>query len=205
MSAPATTAYAPTPSADGKTALDHAIEADEKHAIHRFLYGYCRRRGVHDADAEDAVGETFRLAFQRERGDDPDTKWRPALEAPELHLVRILNDTVLKARRRRALKKPTSELGEDEQLPSEEPSAELVLAEEEQERIRAKAVRDALAAETQSGLTVRILDALREGIVGHEKLAEHLKCSLSEVRAGFRRIKRRAAGFAEQLKKDLAS
>src|SRR5579859_6673645 len=140
MTAPATPA--PAPSADGKSALDRAIEADAKLKIQRFLFHHCGRRGVRGMDAEDAVNETFRVAFQRERDSDPRKHWDQAVEVPELHLARIL-DNVLKDRRRRALRKPTSPLGEDEQLPSQEPSAELVLVEEERERVLAKAVRDA--------------------------------------------------------------
>ena len=99
---------------------------------------------------------------------------------------------VLRGKRRRDKKAP-SQLDDDqsEKLASDAPAADDVLMDHEQESLHATEVHKTLMAETRAGLTVRILDAMRAGIVGHQNIADALKCPLEDVRAAFKRLRRR--------------
>ncbi len=177
----------------GKSALDVAVEQDSKGDLTRFLFWLCGKRGVRGADAEDAVQRTFVLAFQRERKGDG---WEPRKEAATLYLGRILVDEVLYVRRRSIKRRREEELPEEGEgaAPSELAVAgadEEVAERDELDRL-AREVRVTLAAQTNTGLTLRILDALRDGVSGRERLAEHLGVSMEQIIAAFKRIHRRA-------------
>ena len=58
-------------------------------------------------------------------------------------------------------------------------------------------VRTALVAETEAGLTLLILDALRAGVEGQRALAAHLKCPIPDIRSAYKRIKRRLLALRE--------
>jgi len=174
-----------------RTALDDAVEADIEN-IMQFLAYVCGKRGVRDDTATEAIGRTFEVAFTRERAGQC---WDPKVEVVALHLAGILVDTVLRSMRRTAKRKPTSPMEDEHDVASEAATAEESFGEHEEETSRAAEVRRVLAAETVAGLTLRILDALRAGIEGHENLAVHLKCTVAEVRAAYRRINRRTEHF----------
>ncbi len=177
----------------GKSALDLAVEQDGKGDLARLLFWLCGKRGVRGADAEDAVQRTFVLALQRERNGNG---WEPRKEAATLYLGRILVDEVLRNRRRTMKRRREQELPEDGEGAARSelavPDAHEAVAEQDARDRLAREVRATLAAQTNTGLTLRILDALRDGISGHENIAEHLGVTLSQVIAAFRRIKRRA-------------
>jgi DNA-directed RNA polymerase specialized sigma24 family protein len=175
-----------------KTPFDLAIEA-EYDSITRFLTYVCGKRNVRGQDARDAIGETFRVACERELHGRP---WDPKVEAITLHLGGILVNQ-LRVLRRRAAKHPTTSLEKEHDVASENPTTEEAVEELEDEESRSNEVRRALAAETTAGLTLRILDALRKGIRGHDNLAAELKVSLQEVRNAFRRIARRTTAIRE--------
>ena len=102
----------------------------------------------------------------------------------------LVNDVLPRLRRDRK-RKPTSPLDDNAEPASEAQNVEDELVERQETDHRAAQVHNTLAAQTQSGLTLRILDALRRGIEGHQNLADELECSLEEIRAAFRRITRR--------------
>jgi DNA-directed RNA polymerase specialized sigma24 family protein len=182
-------AAAPPP---GKTALDLAVEQDRQGELTKFLYFSCHKRGVRGADAEDAVSKTFVIAFRLEREGKC---WDPKERAATLHLGWILVNNVLRSRLRTLKRRREDPMGEDGE-PAGTPSRHVASAEEDvaerQEKDRlASEVQSTLQAQTNEGLTLRILDAMREGISGHENLASHLSVTVTKINAAFRRIKRR--------------
>jgi hypothetical protein len=170
-----------------KTPFDLAIEA-EYDGIMRLLKYACGRRGLRGEDIGDAIGETFRVACEREI-DGP--RWDPEVQAIPLHLVGIL-DNHLQGQRRKVVRRPkTTSLEKEHDAASENANIEEAIEELEDEEGRSNEVRKVLAAETKAGLTLRILDALRKGLRSHDQLAKELKVPLPDVRNAFRRIVRR--------------
>ncbi len=179
-----------------KTPFDLAIEA-EYDGIMNFLMFACGKRNVRGEYARDAIGETFRVAYEREIHGVP---WDPKVEVIRLHLGGILQNQ-LRVRRRQAALHPTTPLEKEHDTTSESPTIEEAVEELEDEESRSNEVRKVLAAETTAGLTLRILDALRKGIDGHQNIANELKVPLEDVRNGFRRIARRMKALAGRPKK----
>jgi DNA-directed RNA polymerase specialized sigma24 family protein len=179
-----------------KTPFDLAIEA-EYDDIMKFLKYACRKRNVRGDDVDDAIGETFRVAYEREIDGPP---WDPKVLAITLHLGVILQNH-LRVRRRRVALHPTTPLEKEHDVTSESATIEEAVEDLEEEESRANDVRKVLAAETTAGLTLRILDALRRGIDGHQNIADDLKVPVQDVRNGFRRIARRMAALAGRPKK----
>jgi DNA-directed RNA polymerase specialized sigma24 family protein len=152
--------------------------------LKRLLMGVCAKRGVRGMDAEQAVGDAFAIAFEHEHKGE---HWNPALKPAEQYLVGILLN-VFRKRRRNAARMGTSDLDEAATVASDAATIDVVLIELEEHLQFSTEVRQALMVETKAGLTVRILDALREGIVGQTALSSHLKCSIPDVRAAYKRI-----------------
>jgi hypothetical protein len=65
-----------------------------------------------------------------------------------------------------------------------------MLADEERER-RALEIQKKNTRETNGALVQRILDAVDGGVCGHQNLADHLGCSLREIRTAMTRLRRR--------------
>jgi hypothetical protein len=180
-----------------ETALDHAIKADKGHEIARILTLICNARGVEGADAADAIGDTMRVAFEYERKGKV---WDPEVQSAVHHLGGLLVNVLRVMRRRRAKQNQWTSPLEEEQVASDEASAEVVLIHLQQAQIRVSEVRKSLAAETKMGLRMGILDELRAGAVGHAELATRLKCTVPDIRAGYKRISRWVERQAEQKK-----
>jgi RNA polymerase sigma factor (sigma-70 family) len=175
----------------GKSALDLAVEADaDKGDLRRFLFFVAYKRGLRDHDAEDIVEDAFRVGFQHERAGGAE-KWDPSKEAATLYLGNLAVN-LIRNHYRRARRKPTSEIGENEDFASAAPTAEEIIGEAQEREVQAAEVRSRLAKETKTGLSLRIIDKMREGVRGHAKIAEELGCTLEEVRAAIKRITRRA-------------
>lgn len=196
---------APTSPAQAKSALDRAIEADLPNLV-AFLSWCAGRKGLRGADGEDVVAETFRTALSRERrlhagGDGGGaSRWDPTVERLEYHLRRVLDGVV--ANRGRSRRR--SRIVNEHELPdaaSEAPSAEAALIARQQEDEDARIVAEELTAQTHEGLTVPLLEAMRRGVEGHDKLADELKCTVPKVRAAIKRIRRRIDAVAERRRK----
>jgi DNA-directed RNA polymerase specialized sigma24 family protein len=176
----------------GKSWLDVAVERDTKGELEKFLFFGCVKRGGRGADAEDAIQKTFVVAFTRERQGKG---WKPRERAATLYLGWILVNEVLRAGRRTVKRRREDPMGDDgepagavtEHVP---PAEERMLSEAEVEE-RAREVRNTLAALTNEGLTLRILDAMRAGHTGYDNLARHLDVTVQKIKLGFERIRRR--------------
>ncbi len=102
--------------------------------------------------------------------------------------------------RRRKQKKPTRAFGEDEEaeLVSHAEAADELLMVYEEKTVHAADVRKSLAAQTSTGLTLRVLDALCAGVVGHQRLADKLECTLPQLRAAYKRMSHRLKAMQGQ-------
>jgi DNA-directed RNA polymerase specialized sigma24 family protein len=202
MTAPATSAVPAAAPAKkpAKQTIRDVIAADYRGGmpLTKALFVAARKRGLGPADSEDAAQETFRIAMEHE---DDGMPWDPPDDV-EAHLLRI-QDNLLAERRRKYRKKPTDSLGQDKEIASLGATPEAMAIEEHDRARFAAEIRKQLAAETRSGLTVRILDLLQAGMHGHETLARELACKVTDIRNAFKRIERRrskvyaAAGLEE--------
>ncbi len=173
-------------SGSADTELDRVVKSRGRD-LRNQLMGFCGKRGVRGMDAEQAVGDTFAIAFEHEHKGE---HWDPAVQPVEKYLIGILLN-VFRKRRRHAARMGTSDLDEAATVASAAATIDVVLIELEEHVQFSAEVRQALMVETKVGLTLRILDALREGIVGQTALSSHLKCSIPDVRAAYKRIHRR--------------
>jgi DNA-directed RNA polymerase specialized sigma24 family protein len=175
-----------------ETAFDREIDA-RYDAIQDDLMGFCERRGLRGMRAEQAVGDTFAVAFEHEAKG---VHWDPEREPVEQYLGRILVNQFRKMRRNRLA--GAAELNEGASVASDVTAVDVLLIEHEEHAILAEEVRTALIAETEAGLTLRILDALRAGIEGQSALSAHLKCPIPHIRSAYKRIKRRLLALREK-------
>ena len=178
------------------TPLLMALANREKFAsVTRAVFAVGRRRGIPGTEIEEIMSETFVVAVRDERTGKP---WDPAKKTAEWHVVGLLTDEVLANRRRAWRRKPPpGPLPEGYDPASSAPSVEDELAARQEEDLQAAEVRKALAAQTRSGLTLRVIDARVRGIENHDDLAKELECSRDDVRAAFKRIKRKVRQVAE--------
>jgi hypothetical protein len=114
----------------------------------------------------------------------------------EQYLGRILLNQFRKVRRDRL--GHADELNEGASVASDVTAVDVLLIEHEEHAILAHEVRTALAAETEAGLTLLILDALRAGIEGQSALSAHLRCPIPDIRSAYKRIKRRLLALREK-------
>ena len=175
-----------------ETALDREIAA-RYDAIQDVLMGFCEKRGLRGMRAEQAVGDTFAVAFEHEGNGE---HWEPKREPVEQYLGRILVNQFRKMRRNRLGR--AAELNEGASVASDVTAVDVLLIEQEEHAILAQEVRSALVAETVAGLTLRILEALRAGIEGQSALAAHLECPIPDIRSAYKRIKRRLLALREK-------
>jgi DNA-directed RNA polymerase specialized sigma24 family protein len=191
-------------SARDKTALDRALEGDGYLRLQRVLMAVASRRGLRGADGEDVVADTFRVAFQHERDG---VHWDPAGTPAPNYLANIL-ENVLRERRRKdkGKTKRTSGIEEGQDFADEAPAADAVMAASHELDLKATQLLEHLAKQTDvEGLTLRVVQAVRQGVSGHEALSVHLKCTLAEIRAAYKRIDRRTTKFREQAAERRAS
>jgi DNA-directed RNA polymerase specialized sigma24 family protein len=175
-----------------ETAFDREIAA-RYDDLQDALMGFCERRGLRGMRAEQAVGDTFAVAFEHEAKGQ---HWDPKREPVEQYLVRILVNQFRKMRRNRLA--GAAELSEGASAASDVTAVDVLLIEHEEHAILAQEVRSALIAETEAGLTLLILDALRAGIEGQSALSAHLKCPIPDIRSAYKRIKRRLLALREK-------
>ena len=176
-----------------ETELDRVVKSRGRE-LQILLMGICAKRRVRGMDAEQAVGDAFAIAFEHEHKGQ---HWSAADEPAENYLVRILLN-VFRKRRRNAARKPAEDLDEAAVVAIDAKTIDVMLVEHDEHARFSAEVRKALMAETKAGLTVRILDALREGIEGQSRLADHLKCSVPDVRAAYKRMHRRLTDLREK-------
>jgi hypothetical protein len=186
--------------AAGKAPIDLVVEA-QLHKMTPDLTRIAGRRGFRGEDAADAIGDAFRIAFQRERTGKGE-RWVPAQpfdpasqaarESVIVHVAKILVDIILANRRRSQKRKPTDPLDDDRPLASDVEPVDVVLGDVQERDRRSAEVRSTIAAETKSGLSLRVFDALRAGMSGYDVLVDHLECTSAELRAAMMRITRRA-------------
>ena len=175
-----------------ETAFDREIAA-RYDAIQDVLMDFCEKRGLRDMRAEQAVGDTFAVAFEHESKGQ---HWDPAKEPVEQYLGRILLNQFRKVRRDRLGR--AAELNEGASVASDVTAVDVLLIEHEEHAILAQEVRSALIAETEAGLTLLILDALRAGVEGQSALSAHLRCPIPDIRSAYKRIKRRLLALREK-------
>ena len=159
----------------------------------------------------DLVQQSCLAAIVRERkGDKP---YLPGgAITPLRHMIAVLLGELANDRKKRK-RKPETQHEEDKHAEpaSDEASVLEMLIEHQEEDVRAQIAKAAdealkqLAAETKAHLTLRLLEAWRNDIHGHDELAKHLGCTVPEVRAAMKRLARRAEKVREILKSTGAS
>ena len=103
--------------------------------IQDVLMGFCEKRGLRGMRAEQAVGDTFAVAFEHEAKGE---HWDPEREPVEQYLVRILVNHFRKMRRNRLA--GAAELNEGASVASDVTAVDVLLIEHEEHAILAPAV-----------------------------------------------------------------
>jgi DNA-directed RNA polymerase specialized sigma24 family protein len=169
-----------------RTPLERALQSDPD--LSETLFEWARARTRHKEDAEDVVGTTLRRALQRERTAQ---RWDPGGEVTALAYLAAIQSGVLSDRRRLARRRPSTPVEDPDAAQSTTLDPEQVLLErgqeEERRRITAE-LCEKLAAETNGKIPLAMMDAAEQGIQGHARLAEHIGCTIEQIRAAQRRI-----------------
>jgi DNA-directed RNA polymerase specialized sigma24 family protein len=153
-------------------------------AIGEALLYAATRHAQSEADAEDLVQETLRIALAR--SDPPDAA---DLDAVRRFLGSILNGVAANARR--AKRRHPASVYDDDVPPSSSrgvPSPERALAEREEEASRQQAKADLRAHLAGEPIALRMWDLAEEGVRGSAEMAQRIGCSVAEVYNAQRRI-----------------
>lgn len=152
-------------------------------------------------DAGDIVSTALMAAVSREREGKG---WDPAGDLTiEQYMFHRLFDAV-KDSRRRARRKPSTPAGDASDIASAAPgglgglvaSAAEIDDQIAELRLLANDLRRHFEEETGGRIPLGIMDQHLRGIDEHEKIAKALKCTVAEVRAGWRRLTYRARCMA---------